>query len=180
MNFVLHGSPVSAGITIGYAHLVSSARLEVAHYEIPAAAVDREIERFDAALERVRGELRELAGHIPADAPAEFGAFVDLHRMILDDSTLSEVPRDLIRAERCNAEWALVRQMEGLVEQFEAIEDPYLRERKADVQQVVERVLKALLGHPGPTPPQTSEEQNKVLEDMRRKNKKKNRPGADE
>ncbi len=163
MNFVLHGSPVSAGITIGYAHLVSSARLEVAHFEIPAASIDAEIERFDAALELVRGELRELTGHIPVDAPAEFGAFVDMHRMILDDSTLSEVPRALIRAEQCNAEWALVRQMEGLVGQFDAIEDPYLRERKADVQQVVERVLKALLGHPGPTPPQTSDEQKLIV-----------------
>ena len=162
MNFVLHGAPVSAGITIGYAHLVSSARLEVAQYEIAQEAIDAEVERFDAALERVRGELREVTGNIPADAPAEFGAFVDLHRMILDDSTLSEVPRELIRAERCNAEWALVRQMESLVEQFDSIEDPYLRERKADVQQVVERVLKALLGHPGPNP-QTPDEQKLIV-----------------
>ncbi|MBI3375918.1 MAG: phosphoenolpyruvate--protein phosphotransferase [Betaproteobacteria bacterium] len=162
MNFVLHGAPVSAGITIGYAHLVSSARLEVAQYEIAQTSIDAEVGRFDAALERVRGELREVTGNIPADAPAEFGAFVDLHRMILDDSTLSEVPRELIRAERCNAEWALVRQMEGLVAQFDSIEDPYLRERKADVQQVVERVLKALLGHPGPIP-QSRDEQKLIV-----------------
>ena len=60
MNFVLHGSSVSSGITIGRAHLVSSARLEVAHYEIPEAAVPGEIFRFDAAIARAKQELAQL------------------------------------------------------------------------------------------------------------------------
>ncbi len=84
------------------------------------------------------------------DAPAEFGAFIDVHWMILNDPTLSEVPRRIIAEQRCNAEWALTQQMNVLVEQFDEIEDPYLRERKADVVQVVERVLKRLMGKPGP------------------------------
>ena len=65
------------------------------------------------------------------------------------DPELVEKPRDIIRERRCNAEWALVQQMEHLVEQFEAVRRPYLRERKFDVVQVVERVVKELLGHPG-------------------------------
>ena len=158
MNFVLHGSSVSSGITIGRAHLVSSARLEVAHYEIPASAVPGEIFRFDAAIVRAKQELAQLEHQIPSDAPAEFGAFLQLHRMILDDSSLSHAPRDIIRAQRCNAEWALVQQMETLGEQFERIEDPYLRERSADMQQVVERVLKALIGDKAqPEPPRAEE-----------------------
>ena len=87
------------------------------------------------------------------DAPAEFGAFLDVHWMILNDPTLSEVPKKIIAEQRCNAEWALTQQMNVLVEQFEQIEDPYLRERKADVVQVVERVLKRLLGKPGAVGP---------------------------
>ena len=83
------------------------------------------------------------------DAPAEFGAFLDVHWMILNDPTLAETPKRIIAEQRCNAEWALTQQMEVLVEQFEQIEDPYLRERKSDVVQVVERVLKRLLGKPG-------------------------------
>jgi phosphotransferase system enzyme I (PtsI) len=63
----------------------------------------------------------------------------------------------LVRERRCNAEWALIQQMERLVEQFESIDDPYLRERKADVQQVVERVLKALMGTDTPPAPQLAE-----------------------
>jgi phosphotransferase system enzyme I (PtsI) len=145
-SFTLHGAGVSGGIAIGYAHLVSSARLEVAHYEIPADKIDAEIARFDSAVAEVRGELIGLRAAVPADAPAEMGAFLDVHTMILDDSMLSRAPRELIRTRRANAEWALVHQMEILVHRFEEIEDPYLRERKADVQQVVERVVKAMLG----------------------------------
>src|SRR5690349_21642013 len=132
MNFVLHGYPVSSGITIGHAHLVSTARLEVAHYEVPAPALDAEVERFDRAMRAAQDELESLKAHIAPDAPAEFGAFLNLHQMILNDSALSQAPRELIRSRHANAEWALVQQMERLVERFDEIEDPYLRERKAD------------------------------------------------
>jgi phosphotransferase system enzyme I (PtsI) len=146
VSFALHGASVSPGITIGSAHLISSARLEVAHYEIGADSVQAELARFAAALAQVRDELGAVEAHIPHDAPAEISAFVDLHRMILDDPALAEQPRELIVGERCNAEWALVQQMEKLVAQFDEIEDAYLRERRGDIQQVVERVLKALGG----------------------------------
>jgi phosphoenolpyruvate-protein phosphotransferase (PTS system enzyme I) len=163
MNFVLHGSSVSGGITIGHAHLVSTARLEVAHYEIPEESVETEIARFDASIAQVKDELAALESHIPADSPAEFGAFVNLHRMILEDSSLSHAPRELVRERRCNAEWALVQQMDRLVAQFEEIEDPYLRERKADIRQVVERVLKALMGGQTLTEPRAAEERNLIV-----------------
>ena len=163
MNFVLHGNAVSGGITVGYAHLVSTARLEVAHYEVAEDAVEAEVLRFDAAMKTAQDELYELKAHIAADAPAEFGAFLDLHRMILNDSALSQAPRELIRSRRANAEWALVQQMERLVERFDEIDDPYLRERKADVQQAVERVLKAMMGAQTLPEPEAAEEQKLIV-----------------
>jgi phosphoenolpyruvate-protein phosphotransferase (PTS system enzyme I) len=156
-SFTLHGAGVSAGIAIGNAHLISSARLEVAHYEISSSEVDQEVERLENAIEEVRGELVGLHAAVPADAPAEMAAFLDLHLMILNDAMLSVTPCELVRKRHWNAEWALVHQMELLVRRFEEIEDPYLRERKADVQQVVERVLKAMLGT-GHVPPPDNEE----------------------
>ena len=108
MNFVLHGHAVSGGITIGYAHLVTTARLEVVHYEIPEDAVEAEVRRFEVGLAKARADLEALKQHIAADAPAEFEAFLNLHRMILDDSALSQAPKVLIRERRANAEWALV------------------------------------------------------------------------
>jgi phosphotransferase system enzyme I (PtsI) len=145
-SFTLHGAGVSGGIAVGYAHLISTARLEVAHYEVPAERAEEEVQRFDNAVAQVRGELMGLHASVPASAPAEMGAFLDLHLMILDDSLLSQVPRELIRSRHYNAEWALIQQMDMLVARFEEIEDAYLRERKTDIQQVVERLLKAMLG----------------------------------
>ena len=163
MNFVLHGYAVSGGITVGYAHLVATARLEVAHYEIAPEAVDAELARFDRAMQAAQADLQALKEHIAPDAPKELEAFLDLHRMILNDSALSQVPRELIRSRRANAEWALVQQMERLVERFEEIDDPYLRERKADVQHAVERVLKALMGGQTLVEPAVSEEQKLIV-----------------
>ena len=134
MSFVLHGIGVSGGIAIGRAQLVSHATLEVAHYSITPEQVPGEIERLTQALEAVQKELESLHGAMTSgDAPAEFGAFLDVHWMILSDPVLSEVPKHTIAEQLCNAEWALTQQLSVLVEQFESIEDPYLRERRHDV-----------------------------------------------
>ena len=153
MPFTLHGLAVSQGIAIGHVHLVSHALLEVNHYHLAPRHLPAERERLDAAVAEVRGELDELrvaSGQNPAHS--EVGAFVDVHLMFLDDPMLVDAARTLIDERRCNAEWALVQQMELLVEQFDQIEDAYLRERKADVIQVVERLVKVLLGQPGRLP----------------------------
>jgi phosphoenolpyruvate-protein phosphotransferase (PTS system enzyme I) len=163
MSFTIHGIGVSGGIAIGHAQLVSHAQLEVAHYNISESRVAEEQARFDAALVTARAETASLGQHIPAGAPAEFEAFLNLHLMILDDPTLSEVPKQLIESQQCNAEWALKLQMEALIEQFERIEDGYLRERKTDVIQVVERVLKVLMGRPGEVLARSTPEENSIL-----------------
>jgi phosphotransferase system enzyme I (PtsI) len=160
VSFVLHGIGVSGGVAIGRAQLVSHATLEVAHYAIRPEQVAAEIDRLTIALRAVQKELEALHGAMTSgDAPAEFGAFLDVHWMILTDPTLSEAPKRMIAEQLCNAEWALTQQMNVLVEQFESIEDPYLRERKADVVQVVERVLKVLLGKRSGVLPASAEEQ---------------------
>jgi phosphotransferase system enzyme I (PtsI) len=158
--FALHGIGVSGGIAIGRAQLVSHALFEVAHYTIPPRQVPAEIERFDAAIRDARNGLAALRASMSTDEmPGEFGAFLDVHEMILGDPTVAEAPRRIIAEQRSNAEWALTQQLGSLAEQFAAIEDPYLRERRADVYQVGERVLKHLMGRPGTVRPTQAEEQ---------------------
>lgn len=153
MSFILQGTGVSEGIAIGHAHLAAPAALEVMHYLVPKQQVDKEIARLDSAFAVVRTEFEALQQSVvDGHARAEFSAFLELHLMILDDPTLSGAARDMIAQTHCNAEWALTQQMQVLLAQFEAIEDAYLRERKADVIQVVERILKAMMGHPGYLP----------------------------
>ena len=163
MSFSMHGIGVSGGIAIGYAQLVSHTTLEVAHYALPLEHVPQELARFDHAIAAVREDLQNLRAHVPSNAPAEFDAFLGMHLMILNDSTLSKVPKQIIQSQQCNAEWALKQQMDSLLEQFEQMEDSYLRERKTDVVQVIERVLKALMGYPSHAPEPNSQEQSSIL-----------------
>ncbi len=161
-SFSIHGIGVSSGIAIGRAHLVSNALLEVVHYQLPEHLIGDEIARFNTAIHTVKKDLETIRETLPKNAPTEIGAFISTHLMMLADKSLSEIPKEIIRKEQCNAEWAIKQQMDGIVEQFDAIEDEYLRERKQDVVQVVERVIKVLLGHPNQAPNQSSTKQQTV------------------
>jgi len=145
--FSIHGIGVSNGIAIGRAHLISNALLEVVQYDIEIENIPLEVKRFEDAIAAVRVELNKIKSQLPSDSPKELSAFIDTHLMILNDKSLSSLPKSIIENEKCNAEWAIKKQMDSVVNQFDQIEDQYLRERKQDVIQVVERVIKILLGH---------------------------------
>ena len=144
--FTIHGIGVSGGIAIGHAHLFHGMSTEVAHYEIASHDVGREQRRYDRAVKEVRDELQALTDDVLHGPASELAPFVNVHRMLLEDAAFSEAPREIIREQRCNAEWALRSQLDELTAQFGDIEDEYLREREADVRQVAERVLAALAG----------------------------------
>ena len=163
MSFTMHGAAICGGIAIGQALLHSHTRLEASHHLISQHQLPAEIARFDAALAKTRAEFERVKQNIPANAPPEFEAFINVHLMILNDATLSRAPREIIEREQCNAEWALKLQVDQLLEQFDAIEDGYLRERRADVVQVVERIMHALGGEPAYAPAGASEERNTIL-----------------
>lgn len=144
LSFTLHGIPVTNGIAIGKALRIAPSAMDVKHYLLDEGAEQAEQTRLLNAFEVVRQELKSLRASLPDAAPEEMGAFLDVHGMILADPTLTEKPLELIKGRRYNAEWALATQLEDLLEQFAEIEDEYLRERAADIRQVVERVMKVL------------------------------------
>lgn len=144
MSFQVFGLPVSRGVAIGRAVLVASSRVDVAHYFIDEAQVDAEIERLRAARDEVAEELSNLKRDLPADAPGELSALLDVHLLLLHDDTLADATKQWIQERHYNAEWALSAQLEVIARQFDDMEDEYLRERKADLEQVVERLLRAL------------------------------------
>jgi phosphotransferase system enzyme I (PtsI) len=140
------GTGGNAGIVIGRAHLLAPSELDIRQYSIERRDVLHEVARLNNAFSLVRAELDELRDDVAPGAPNEVAAFLDLHRMILDDPLLADAPRDLVRGRLINAEWALTIQLEEVCRQFEAIEDDYFRQRSEDVRQVVERVLRRLAG----------------------------------
>jgi phosphoenolpyruvate-protein phosphotransferase (PTS system enzyme I) len=149
MSFQVFGIPVSRGVAIGRAVLVASSRVDVAHYFIEAAGVEAEIERCMRARDEVAQELETLKRDLPDDAPHELAALLDVHLMLMHDEALIGATRQWVIERHYNAEWALSAQLEVLARQFDDMEDDYLRERKADLEQVVERILGVLARQQG-------------------------------
>ena len=150
MTFSVHGLAVSRGIAIGRAVLVASSRMEVAHYFIKPEEIESELLRVRVAKDAVVNELIKLqhglSGKEAKDAPSELTAILDVHMMLLEDQTLQDGVTHWVKDRLYNAEWALTTQLEAVSRQFDEMEDVYLRERKADLEQVVERVLRVMKG----------------------------------
>jgi phosphotransferase system enzyme I (PtsI) len=158
-SFTLHGIPVSRGIAIGRAHLLRPAARDVKHYLVAEEKVEAEVARLTKAINAVNEELQTVRRDLPPDAPSELAAFIDVHALILADPIIAEHPLKIIRSRHYNAEWALLTQIDELSAQFDEIEDAYLRERKNDILQVGERILKQLTGSAStlPTPTDSGE-----------------------
>lgn len=144
MSIQIFGLPVSRGVAIGRAVLVASSRIDVPHVFIDPTLIEGEVARLYAARDVVATEFDTLKRDLPPDAPAELAALLDVHHMLLQDDALLGASAEWIRQRHYNAEWALSAQLEVLARQFDEMEDAYLRERKVDLEQVVERLLRSL------------------------------------
>jgi len=154
MTFAIHGLNVSRGVAIGRAVLVASSRVDVAHYFVQPHEVQSEIDRLFRGRSAVVDEIRRLQESIthmgPKEAPHELGALLEVHLMLLQDEELITSVKHWITERLYNAEWAMTTQLEVIARQFDEMEDEYLRERKADLEQIVERVLRAMKGTSSP------------------------------
>jgi phosphoenolpyruvate-protein phosphotransferase (PTS system enzyme I) len=144
MSIQVFGLAVSRGVAIGRAVLVASGRVDVAHYFVEPDQVEGEVARLRQARNAVAAEFEALQRDMPADAPPELPALIDVHLMLVHDESLTGTAGDWVRERHYNAEWALSAQLEVLARHFDEMEDEYLRERKADLEQVTERILAAL------------------------------------
>ena len=146
MAWSVSGIGVGDKLAIGRAWVLAPASLDLPRRSLTAVQVEPEVLRFQAAVGGIAQEFEDLRTALKGEPAAEVRAFLDLQAIVLQDPVLIDETIALIRAEQCNAEWALIRQFEEVANQFDAIDDPYLKERKADVQQLVERILKSMQG----------------------------------
>ncbi|HGX93554.1 MAG TPA: phosphoenolpyruvate--protein phosphotransferase [Candidatus Tenderia sp.] len=142
----LSGVGVSRGIAIGRAYLIQRNHCSVREHSLAASDIDAEVERFELAIDTARQQLHSIRDEIPRATPIDIASFIDTHLLMLDDRAIARTPIEIIRQRRCNAEWALKMQRDAVVKVFEAMDDPYLRTRKDDVDHVVCRVQRLLLG----------------------------------
>ena len=170
MTFSIQGLAVARGIAIGRAVLVASSRVDVAHYFIAANQVDAEINRVRVGRNAVVDEIHRLQRTIthmgPKEAPHELTALLDVHLMLLQDEELILGVKHWIADRLYNAEWALTTQLEVIGRQFDEMEDEYLRERKADLEQITEKVLGAMKGMASPVVPPTRASRKPSQQDL--------------
>lgn len=146
MHTTLRGIGIPCGVGIGRVHHGDGPELDVVERELDAGAVTAEIARFRKALASAQRELRRIRARVPRRASTDIRSFIDAHLLMMKDRALTEVVFRRIRDESRNAEWVLARQRDALLAEFDRIDDPYLRTRRDDVAQVVDRILTALAG----------------------------------
>ncbi len=156
MSISISGIGISRGIAIGAVYRLEQGDIEVYEAVIPKELVEDEISRFRRAVRAARQQLKAIRNSIPETTPADITDFIDTHLLMLEDSLLTAAPLELIRQRQCNAEWALKIQRDALAKVFDEMDDPYLRTRKDDVDHVVTRILRILIGQETHTDPQDS------------------------
>jgi phosphotransferase system enzyme I (PtsI) len=149
MAWTLTGVGIGDGLAMGKAWVLASARLDLPRRRLEPHQIEPELKRFQEAVEIVSAELTAIKLAMGQEPSAEVTALLELQSIILRDPLLVAATEQRIQNDHCNAEWGLLQQLEAVSAQFDDIDDPYLRERKADVQQIVDRILRAMQGEAG-------------------------------
>ena len=150
MRHVLPGTLASRGMALGRARLVQPSRYTVDSRPLADDEIEAELEHLHHALDTARLELRELRGKLHGALAREVNEFIDAHSLLLDDAELLRGLDDLVRIGHYRAGAALKKQRDRLAAVFEAMDDPYLRSRREDVDQVIARVVSVLQRHTTP------------------------------
>ena len=143
---VLQGLGAAAGIAIGRAVCIETRVVDVYRFPIAAAEVEAEVERLREAVRRTEDEIGRTRRHVGDDLGEDLAAIFDAHVLMLADDNFIERIVRRIREERVNAEWVVYRTTEELAARFERLEDPHLRERGDDLQDVGRYLLRMLQG----------------------------------
>jgi len=157
---IVSGIPVSSGVAIGKAYILAHALNEVEPYTITEKNISNEIKRFNQAIKQLNSELLSLKKELKKNKMGEYGSFIDVQLAIINDPKISKNPLELIKKSKQNAEWALKVQMEEIINKFNSIKNNYIRERKNDIYQVCETLIKYLIGHESK---QLSSDKNRII-----------------
>ncbi len=146
-EMILDGIGISPGIVIGKIWLIDEKRIKAVKRRITRREVEREIRRFEEAVEKSKEQLRRIKSKAFGEEKKDHQYIIDAHLMMLDDRMLIEDTIRNIKREKVNAEWALTMVVDELRKIFENIDDYYLRERGGDIGYVKDRILRNLVGN---------------------------------
>src|SRR5947208_1371394 len=140
------GVGVSPGLARGVIHVVRDDLDDVARYHIEPSQIGNEIARFEAALVQTRVQILEMQQKIAEAIGAKDAAIFDAHLLVVEDRTLIDEVLRRLETERCNVEWVFQEVASNYAETLSKIDDPYLRERAVDMQDVTRRIVRNLQG----------------------------------
>jgi phosphotransferase system enzyme I (PtsI) len=141
-----HGAGVSPGIAQGAIHVVRDDLDDVARYRIEPAQIANEIGRFETALIQTRTQILEMQQKIAESIGAKDAGIFDAHLLVVEDRTLIDEVLRKLEADLCNVEWVFQEVATNYAETLSKIDDPYLRERALDIEDVTRRVIRNLQG----------------------------------
>ena len=141
-----HGAGVSPGIAQGAIHVVRDDLDDVARYRIEPGQIANEIGRFEAALIQTRTQILEMQQKIAESIGAKDAGIFDAHLLVVEDRTLIDEVLRKLEADLCNVEWVFQEVATNYAETLSKIDDPYLRERALDIEDVTRRVIRNLQG----------------------------------
>lgn len=142
------GVAASPGITIGKAYLIDQGEVQTRKTRLAENQVDSEVARLDLAVTTTRQEIEAVKHKVALEVGQREAEIFNAYAHILDDPLLIQAAKDRLRKERVNAEFALQQVSAGIVKQFAESADEYLRERAADFNDVVQRLIRNLTGQP--------------------------------
>jgi phosphotransferase system enzyme I (PtsI) len=143
---IIKGIPASLGIAIGRAYVLQRQLVEVSRYALKPSQIEGEIKRFKKALRKSRTQLKRVKEKLSLELGREHAYIIDTHLLILKDSMLVDGVTDRIRGEGINAEAALQDVLETVRAVFRNLDDEYMRERDSDVEDVINRIIRNLIG----------------------------------
>jgi phosphotransferase system enzyme I (PtsI) len=146
-DYTMRGIAASPGIAIGRVYILDRTKPCILRHAVADSHIENEIHRFNQALEKSKSQLMDIREKAKKDIGSNHLYILDAHIMMLKDATLVENTIDFIKEQKVNAEWALKESLEGFLKKFENISDEYISGRKKDIEQVVYRILRNMIGH---------------------------------
>ncbi len=140
------GAGVSPGTAHGKIHVVRDDLDDVPRYRISPSQIADAIGRFEAALIQTRMQILEMQQRIAESIGAKDAAIFDAHLLVVEDRTLIDEVLHKLETDLCNVEWVFQEVATRYAETLSKIDDPYLRERAVDIQDVTKRVIRNLQG----------------------------------
>jgi phosphoenolpyruvate-protein phosphotransferase (PTS system enzyme I) len=143
-NRILKGVGVSSGIAIGKVYLLERGKVHISKYSVKQEQVEKELSRLQNAVRTASDELNHIKESIPDDEIRKHAFIIDAHMLMLQDQFFLHEVIETIRKERINAEWALETVVNKFLASFDKVEDPYLKERGRDLEQIYQRLLRMM------------------------------------